>query len=96
MESLESPGCCSVITRVGESLTQSHSNMVRTLTTTPDSPGIQPLTLQLLVPSLPLKADGCCSLVDEALEAGILALLYRAAGWLNGDDRASEACTVRY
>lgn len=71
-------------------------NMVWTLTATPDSPGIQPLTLQLLVPSLPLKADGCCSLVDEALEAGILALLYRAAGWLNGDDRASEACMVRY
>ena len=50
-----------------------------------------PLTLQLLVPGLPLQVDGCCSVVDEALETGILALLHRHAGRLNGDDRTPEA-----
>lgn len=58
-------------------------------------PGSQSLTLQLLVPNLPLKTDGRCSLMDKALETGILTLVYRAAGWFNGDDRASEACMVR-
>lgn len=54
------------------------------------SPGSQPLTLQLLVSGLPLKVDGCCSLVDKALETGILALLHCEAGWLDGDDGAPE------
>lgn len=49
------------------------------------------VVLQLLVPNLPLKVDGRCSLMDKALETGILTLVYRAAGWFNGDDRASEA-----
>lgn len=48
------------------------------------------LTLQLLVPSLPLKADGGCPIMDEALEAGILALLHGAAGRVNGDHRAPK------
>ena len=48
------------------------------------------LTLQLLVPSLPLKADGGCPIMDEALEAGILALLHSAAGRVDGDDRAPK------
>lgn len=55
------------------------------------SPGSLPLTLHLLVLHLPLQVDGRCSLVDKALETGILALLHCDAGWLNGDDRAPEA-----
>lgn len=48
------------------------------------------LTLQLLVPSLPLKADGGCPVMDEAPEAGILALLHSAAGRVDGDHRAPK------
>lgn len=48
------------------------------------------LTFQLLVPSLPLKADGGCPVMDEALEAGILALLHGAAGRVDGDHRAPK------
>lgn len=55
------------------------------------SSGSWPLTLQLLVPGLPLQVDGCCSFMDEALETGILALLHCTAGWLNGDDGTPEA-----
>lgn len=53
------------------------------------------LTLQLLVPSLPLQAYRGCPVMDEALEAGILALLHGAAGWLNRDDRAPKAWGTR-
>lgn len=53
------------------------------------------LTLQFLVPSSPLEADGCCPLVDEALEAGVLALLHGAAGRVDGNDGAPEACGTR-
>lgn len=53
------------------------------------------LTLQLLVPSLPLKAYRGCPIMDEALEAGILALLHGAAGRLDGDDRAPKAWGTR-
>lgn len=55
----------------------------------------RPLTLQLLVPSFPLKADGGCPFVDEALEAGVLALLHSAAGRVDGDDRATKAWGTR-
>lgn len=56
-------------------------------------PCLQPplLTLQLFVTSLPLKADGVCPVMDEALEAGISALLHGAAGRVDGDDRAAKA-----
>lgn len=49
------------------------------------------LTLQLLVTKFPLNADGGCPVVNEALEAGILALLHGAAGRVDGDDRAIKA-----
>lgn len=54
------------------------------------SPAAPSLTLQLLVPGLPLQADGGRPLVDEALKAGVLALLHGAAGWVDGDDGALE------
>lgn len=55
------------------------------------SPPPPRLTLQLRVPSLPLKADGGCPIMDEALEAGILALPHGAAGRVDRDDRAPKA-----
>lgn len=53
------------------------------------------LTLQFLVPSFPLEADGSSPVVDEALEAGILSLLHSAAGRVDRDDRAPKAWEMR-
>lgn len=54
------------------------------------------LTLQLLVPSLPLNGDRGCPIMDEALEAGILALSHGTAGRVDGDDRAPKAWGTRW
>lgn len=53
------------------------------------------LTLQFLVPGSPIQVDGSRPVVDEALEASILSLLHSAAGRVDRDDRAPEACGVR-